>query len=305
MDGTDVAAWIKQVGIRDPEMEKKLRARMPKAGARLIVYGSDGKTSPEEGEQIYVSYASWKFWRGYYLVVLIEQRTGIPLVWELRDAAEDEARALRTLIWRLRELWPDCPLEIIVGDTAWDEKWAVRWCLEHGLWAVFRRHPSLRETTYSLTYDESHSIAYFNGEGRAFCRQHHQELQYSTADRDKRRLRLVCPSGCGKLSLPMNYNWAVLGSKYPMNPVGRPDLHAMRLALLARRNSCEALFSALKVGNKLGLRGADRTRLPRFETVQALTSIALMFRTAFVLAALRLENEDMPERPPDPLDQWV
>jgi hypothetical protein len=50
------------------------------------------------------------------------------------------------------------------------------------------------------------------------------------------------------------------------------------------RNTPEALFSAVQVGNKLGLDGAARTHTAKEPTVDALFSVALMMRSARLLA---------------------
>ena len=83
--------------------------------------------------------------------------------------------------------------------------------------------------------------------------------------------------------------------------VGKADLHAFRLAMFARRNACEALFSALQVGHKLGLDGAERTRTAKEPTVKALLSLAMMMRSARMLASQRMERGDFPPEPPPDL----
>ena len=67
VDGTDVAAWTSQQ--RGWETELASRTAVPNVGGRMIDYGPRGKISTTDGEPISVS-ASFKFWRGYYLVVL-------------------------------------------------------------------------------------------------------------------------------------------------------------------------------------------------------------------------------------------
>jgi hypothetical protein len=57
-------------------------------------------------------------------VVIADQLTGLPLVWTLIDAAEDEAQALVPLLRDLHELWPTIDADVIAGDSAYDEDWA-------------------------------------------------------------------------------------------------------------------------------------------------------------------------------------
>jgi hypothetical protein len=98
----------------------------------------------------------------------------------------------------------------------------------------------------------------------------------------------------------MNLDWAAL-SAYPhtLDGGGRGDLHAERLALYARRNSCEALFGSLKLGHKLGLDGSDRTHTPNERTVETLLSLALVLRTAFVIAHERAAQGGPNTPPPE------
>lgn len=106
-----------------------------------------------------------------------------------------------------------------------------------------------------------------------------------------------CPGKARKRAIRMRDDWAAF-SAYPHSlKGGRADLHAFRLALYARRNSCEALFGALKLGHKLGLDGSDRTHTPNELIVETLLSIALVLRTAFVLAHERVQqggDDDLP-----------
>jgi hypothetical protein len=115
--------------------------------------------------------------------------------------------------------------------------------------------------------------------------------------------RADCP-GAKKRGLHMSLDWAAL-SAYPhtFDGGGRGDLHAERLALYGRRNSCEALFAALKLGHKLGLDGSDRTHTPNEHTVETLLSLALVLRTAFVTAHERAAQQVGPVTPPPELLQ--
>jgi hypothetical protein len=111
--------------------------------------------------------------------------------------------------------------------------------------------------------------------------------------------RADCP-GAKKRALHMSLDWAAL-SAYPhsFEGGGSGALHAERLALYARRNSCEALFGALKLGHKLGLDGSDRTHTPNEHIVEALLSLALVLRTAFVVAHERAEQGGPAKPPPE------
>jgi hypothetical protein len=99
----------------------------------------------------------------------------------------------------------------------------------------------------------------------------------------------------------MSLRWAALARHPHSLAAGENKLHAKRLALLARRNSCETLFSALQAGSKLGGDGVARTRTAKEPTVEALVGLSLMMRSAFMLASLRVRDGDFPARPPDDL----
>jgi hypothetical protein len=79
---------------------------------------------------------------------------------------------------------------------------------------------------------------------------------------------------------------------------GQEDLHAFRLAMYARRNSCESMNAVLKGTHKLGLDGADRTRTANESVVELLISLALLSRTAFVVANERAQHGLMDADPP-------
>lgn len=253
-------------------------------------------------------------------------------------AAWDEARAIKELFWRLYELWPDCPMEIIVGDSAWDEEWACEFTeLLYGVHGIFRLKPSSRAREYNLNGFDSEYMHRYTGEGLAFCRDHKAPLDIAgfqlgrrwTIDPDTgARIPLAPgdpsrrsdfrvrfrhgknqPWNCGKPSLGLAANRDLRGRFaifpfYPHHMFGFPDRHAFRLAMLARRNACETLNSSLKVGNKAGNQGAARIRLEDYERVRMLISIALTMKTAFALAEERTRAGEFPETPPPPLDRY-
>lgn len=312
IDGTRAKAWCRQVGSDDlsDEEEAWIRRHAPNAGARGYgAGGDDGKTFTT-------------FWRGWYLVVLTDFATGLPLIWRLIDASTKEADAIIWLLRDLYALWPECPTEVIVGDNAWDDEALVRECLvNYDVQLVARRSRKDRlNVVRKLDRFESESISHYTGTGAAYCRTHGERLVRVKSEYAPRnglrpgepatehlfRVRYRCPNqdGCGPVlrQLHMRRDWSILTPMPHAQNVGDEKKHAYRLALLARRNHCEAVFSALKLGRKLGLDGADRTRTPSEQTVKTLLSLSLMMKTAFTLAEQRRHRGDHPEMPPPPLD---
>jgi hypothetical protein len=308
IDGTAAKAWVKQVGEQDDEAEARIRRDSPNAGPRLIERpGTDGKV-----------FAT--FWRGWYLVVLTDLATGLPLIWKLIDANRKEANAISWLLHDLYSLWPTCPTKVIVGDNAWDDQELIRECLVlYGIQLVARKTRQSRlHAEQNLTRFDSESISKFTGTGAAYCRKHNIQLIRTKAEFAPRRglapgeaskehmfrVRFICPKedGCGgQRGLHMSRHWSALAPLPHKKHVGRAKDHAYRVALYARRNHSEAVNSALKLGKKLGLESADRTRTPWEPTVDALLSLSLMLKTAFVLADQRIQHGLHPDSPPPPL----
>jgi hypothetical protein len=310
IDGTAAKAWVRQVGVRTDQEEAWLRRHAPTAGPRMVERrNDDGKVFTT-------------FWRGWYLVVLTDLATGLPLIWRLIDANTKEAAAISWLLDDLYRLWPECPAEVIVGDNAWDDEQLIRECLVcYGIQLIARRTRQTRvDAEYHLTRFDSESTSKFTGTGAAYCATHDTLLKRTKAEFAPRqgllpgqpskehlfRVRFICPleDGCGgERGLAMRRHWSALSPLPHARDVGYERGHAYRLALFARRNSCEAVNSALKVGRKLGLDSADRTRTPYEATVRALISISLMMTTAFALADQRIQHELHPQLPPPELGE--
>lgn len=321
IDGMLIKAYVKQVGKKESPAEEQLirGSRAPNASARFL----KGKGR-----------ALGRFVRGWYLFVLTDLATGLPVVWGLWPAGDtnSEARALRFMLNDLFEQWPECPTTHIVADRAWDNKEAIRDCaVRFGIHLIVGRHHEDEErrdgeaaepSVKALSRFDSPDISSFDRLGNAYCRHDGVAMRRKSADflgPDRRRtlglkpgeaapdnafrLRLECPvgdcPGAKKAQLHMHHDWAAL-SVYPHTAdSAREDLHAERLALYARRNTCESLFGALKLGHKLGLDGADRTHTANERTVETLLSLALLLRTAFVTAHERIEQGAPAQPPPD------
>jgi len=301
IDGAAFAAWAKQRWGRSEQDEAKLTKNAPSAGFRSYNRRNGKKQDAAPGEVVDAKIG--KVWRGYHLVVLVDYCSGRPIVWSLVNAKWDEAKQLRELLRVLYELWPDCPLTTIVGDGAWDEKWAHEVCeVGYGLHLVASRtiDSTDLDAEHKLSEGESEVIDYFDGKGQAFCRDHKQPMKLLGNEAPKReglvpgeaspesqfRLRFKCDSGCGTPSLQMARHWTAL-AYYPHTPNGKVKRYAERYALLAHRNVCESLFNALKVGHGMATVGADRLRLTDLQSVRALVDLSFCMGTALMLGQER------------------
>ena len=91
---------------------------------------------------------------------------------------------------------------------------------------------------------------------------------------------------CGHLSLKADTDWSKL-TRYPHHPNGRPELYAMRQAMLVRLGQVESLWNVLKTGNMLAGSGPTRTKMCNRTTHEALISLAFLGTTALTLADQR------------------
>lgn len=318
IDGTDVAAWVAQVGVaKTAEEEEWIRRRTPHAGARFIERDNEVSINGETGE-ILTSTTGSKFWRGYYLVVLVCIKTGLPLVWTLRDANSmseitKEADSIRDLLELLFELWPDCPLRVVTGDKAWDFEEYHRFCLTRfGIHlAIIQRDDNEAKKRPVDQVDHKHVVEY-TGRGEVYCRHHHDKSKYGpmtlvgfefaprdglkpgeVADLSKFRVRHRCDHCAKTYSLPIrgtgkHTDWNFF-TYYPHAPL-HARRYAQRRALESRRNVIESVFAGLKTVCQLALRGPDRTRLTDFDTVDTLIALSFTLRNSQAIAAERIRR---------------
>lgn len=324
IDGTDVAAWCEQISdnsssttadeeldaVEDPDEVTQAGARY--YGSRVSqVTGDDGNvTTVVEGHE--------KFWKGYYLVVLTCVKTGLPIVWTLRNAALPEVDATQKLLELLYELWPDCPLKVMIGDKAWDHSDLAEMTLvKYGVHLISLQNDQQKVADRVLTIDQHKNIGGYKGDGTVVCRHHGTFMSFKGSEFGKRdglkpgeaskladfRLRFHCQD-CGKsYSIspkgfgPSSDDWNIL-THYPRNPLGQPKRYAERRAMETRRNSAEMTFSSLKTICHLALRGPSRTRLTNFDTIATLISLSFSVRNAQALAGERIKRQQYPSNFP-------
>ena len=324
IDGTDVPAWVpQQWAERDSDRDKFLRRRVPEAGFRAYTHGPKqgkqalkGDEAGAQGRNLHVI----KNWRGFYLVTLIDQATGLPVVWTMFDAAHDEAPSIIPLLSELFQQWPELDTEIIAGDSGWDED---PWCelaeRHYGIHPIFRRHNGSAETRFAEKHKKlvEGKFISLGGDGRPRCI-HNQLLDYETAELPRRdglrpgkphpnekafRVRFRCEHGntpLGRPGLPMCVDWSRL-TYYPHHSHGHPERYAMRVAMLRRLNQIESWHNHLEAGLRIATEGADRSRLGALAKQEALLTLAALTTTSLALADQRLNHGlDMPALPPRP-----
>jgi hypothetical protein len=310
VDGSLIPAWApqrsaKRDGVLDLDIEARYRARSPEAGYRVQSYKPPAEVGRRERA------ARVKAVRGYLLVVVSDMATGIPLVGVLEDASKlHEAHAVRRLLEALFAIWPDCPAEFLVGDAGWDENAAQEYALTHyGISIISHRRPShAKDGGIKLEGDRFHpQVARVTGDGQAICRAHGALLPFSGAVVPTRaglspgkpaspagfRSRWTCTGGCGRVSVATRYAWSAM-PVLPLNPVGRPGLHAKRMVLLGRRNVAETVFSSLKCGYGQGTAGPYRTRVLDREQVEGFIWLSFVTRALMMLASERRGGVDEP-----------
>ncbi len=329
IDGTAVPAWAQQVSAgrlpKNPtpkqqeahdRREAELRKRAEEAGFRMLGYTKNGKIVPAD-EKVGSGLRAGKIkaWRGYYLVVIADQATGLPMVWSLVDAREDEARQIIPLLSQLFSLWPelhdDRITEMIAGDSAWDEDPWCRLCeVDYGIAPIFRLHNTDHPPQIVPPgQTRGTRVVAVTPRGELMCRGHMQPCKMVKFEPSKRdaalragqteaadfRVRALCThhgggagggKPCGHLSLKADTDWSKL-TRYPHHPNGRPELYATRQAMLVRLGQIESLWNVLKTGNMLAGSGPTRTKMCNRTTHEALISLAFLGTTALTLADQR------------------
>lgn len=321
IDGMGLPAWCEQAPKgEDIDQEQKRRRFCPHAGARAYTHTANGKQGFRGAATTTVLTQS-RFWRGYYVVGIADQVSGLMLSWMTMDAAEDEAGAIVPLLSDLYRHWPDCAAEVIVGDSAWDEDNWCRVCeVDYGLHPVFRLHRA-DEVPKVNGFTRDGAIKEITTHGQLVCSQHATSLPMKSAEAPRRadpqtgepfvagrstderrfRVRGSCRKGCGDVGLRMQADWSRL-THYPHHGAGSGAIkwrYAMRQALLTRLNGMEAIWLRLQGGKKLGTADADRTRIRDKDAHDLILDLAMLSMSAASLADHRRERGvSVPPLPP-------
>ena len=199
---------------------------------------------------------------------------------------------------------------MIAGDSAWDEDEWCRVCeVDYGIAPIFRLHNDQGAKLVPDGYTRGTKLSGITHTGQLICRAHMKPAKTVSFEPGKRdpslaagqtsgnefRVRARCEqhgggSGagrpCGHLQVKAEFDWSKL-TRYPHHANGRPELYAMRQAMLIRLSQIESLFNALKTGHLVAGSGPTRTRMTNKTTHGALIDLAFLGTTALTLADQR------------------
>ena len=116
IDGEFIPASREQVESKSPLHEQLLNRGLP------IDYGWHGDNGC----------------RGWSVVVLVDILTTLPVIWSLRPSDRREFTGVTELVETLLRLWPECPIEYLVGDSEYDQGENLAYDLE-ARWGI---HPA-------------------------------------------------------------------------------------------------------------------------------------------------------------------
>jgi hypothetical protein len=314
VDGTMIVAWAQQWAparsLTDEErerMEEALRKYAPDATFCAYSQRSDGsKIEIEEDANLAGSVRrnTSKSWRGFLLCALVDQATGLPIIWTLIRNREYEGIALLTMLAELHELWPELDADWIAGDGLYDDDDLARICAQnYGINPIFRHNSRnshrLGAAADGKPYDSLNKL------GQPICRRHRKPMQYgeyTLPRRDGMRpghatdvadfdVRMACVTDeranggsgpCGtRIRVDPSGDWSRI-VKYPHHNT-HAERHAFRRAAEQRLNGIESAWAALKAAHGLGVAGAHRPRVRDMPVYEGLISLAFLQRAALTL----------------------
>lgn len=249
VDGTDFTAPVEQ---RPPLMESE---------EKLLFRGMNIRLH---------SHANGKFWVGWTLLQLTDVSSTLPLVWAVLPLIKGrEFMGVPYLLELLFDLWPDCPIEYLIGDREFDvadlnDELEFRYGI-HPVWPMRGSHAKDNQwvKTDGVPRCAHHGLMKLEWPENFFTPRRRLAEGIRLGDIDdglkRARLRWRCTeSSC-----------QVRATTYPRrNPrlytflPFRGDDHwrvGLRYALLQHRNSVESVISSAK-GCGVGLRGLSHPR---------------------------------------------
>jgi len=338
VDGRLFPGWARQEGKgKTEEEELEIRRTSPDAGARAYIQTKKGKREIGYDEVVRAGeFARYvRFVRGFYLVTILDQATGYPLISTVMDASINETVALRPLLMELFHYYPYLAPELIVGDGLYDIAELYRMCkLEFGMDLVARPTDQARPKNGKVDLPAEalkNGIAGMSHEGELRCAEHGEILEVAAFEEPsreglrpgeivpghlsgkekaeaikarERRFRLRLWHRCGRgtakrIDFQVRFNWR-RARKYARSATTDVKSFAEGLALgMRRQNQGEGYFSALQVGLGLTVGGADRMRLRDMDTVAAVIGGGEMRYRALKYAGFLAERGESPPSLPD------
>jgi hypothetical protein len=290
IDGTAVEGDVRQFMSKHTEIKD--------------IYLGEGRDLIGQGLYLNEDGTVRKKWVGYKLVILGCQATTLPMVWGLCHPATQERDMALMLVKMLFDLWPEAPLEALVGDSHYDlsSDFARELVFNYGVQPIFNQHGhySPNRWTYVDPDDEEHPGKL----GVPICKHGLMELDHvdgplTRAARAKKglapgdqapktiRLRWRCPHGkkvdgkkpAGSCPGKDTYPWdnPRIYTYYPR--AGRHSRRIEREVLLTRRNGIESINSLVQWRGLAG-RQQQRARKATDKRVDWLLSVGLTYLTA-------------------------
>ena len=273
VDGMLVESDVPQIAGKDAGHRRILRGP-GREKVRPVVYTQNGNIS--------------RFCHGYKVLLVADMATTLPLVWSLMPASADERAETLRLLRRLFEMWPECPMEVLVGDSLYDHSKDFA----HDLvfkWGIQPLFPRAGEYSRHLPHVDTDGIpvcacgelmAYKDTDGRIYdARKRAKEgiPRGQEAPRLDGRLRWKCVNGRCKMKSTRPVDDPRLYTFYHRG--GNHRLAFRRKALLLRRNAVESIFASTK---HLGLagKGVDRPGWADDDEMDWLLSCGLLYQTA-------------------------
>lgn len=274
VDGMLIPADVQQRGTKGDRRLKTLLHGPGRQNVETVVYTNNGNIT--------------KSCTGYKLMLIADMSTTLPLVWSMIPANGNERDEALRLLRILFELWPECPMDALVGDSLYDHSvdFARKLVFDWGVQPVF---PTGREYSEGLPHQATKGIpvcacgeemAFKDTDGNVFTAKKRADLGIPrgvTAPRTDGRLRWKCKNGrCQNVSTrpmddPRLYTYYHRG--------GSHKLAHRRSALLIRRNAVESIFASLK-HLAVGGTAVDRPRWADDVEMDWLVSTAIVFQTA-------------------------
>ncbi len=244
---------------------------VPAAREQRPTYSDEQEALVNHGLTIDMGNHGKRWCRGWSMTVLTDVRTSLPLVWGLRPAGDREYTGLLDLVGTLLQLWPECPITYISGDSEYGQQKSLSLALEasygvhtafykRGKWAKNR---DWRDTDGTPTCSGhgpmklNQSFDYKNGLKGRVWRRENGFADGAPKDMQQAKHRWFCEH-CTPTPRSGDWTYTYLRDDPRMYTwLPRQGGHwrvALRQALHHRRNSSETLNSCVQAYG-LGLKG--------------------------------------------------